>query len=475
MRKSQSLLILAVLASSVLVSACQDTPGTPPATTNAAVTPAPATTASVTTVLATTTAATASNQTTALSVTSNPTISAPTTSANPTTAPTTTPTGATSAATSPASTQAGSFTLARVEELPIPTGPGTDLYLSPDGRQIFWLQMQKYCFYSAAGQKGPCDELRLQPDPNSVRWSPDSKWIVLTENFYKALYEPDIWVLEVASAKLTNLTDDNITGHVKLGDNTIKYQYDLAPNWTPDSKQVIFLRYEPAISLSDPTLYSIGVAGGLPTKLGLLKSGPGLATFALQFSPDGKQLAYNIASNQKDLPDNGLWLADSKGQNPKQIIKPLAPVSSKEPAKKGPPYDLAFSANGRYLLSFMAQLLGSVTNTWDISSNLIAALDGQEIPVDAANGAHYAAWAPKGTNLAYIVRNGLNDIKNNTNKSGLYVVDRPGDQGRLVQPGEYFPPFRGANWRGLTWASNNTILLMSQGADKFFLVHLDSK
>ena len=48
-------------------------------------------------------------------------------------------------------------------------------------------------------------------DSESIRWSPDSRYLVLTEEFFRSFSEPDIWVFDTTTGKVTDITDDGTT------------------------------------------------------------------------------------------------------------------------------------------------------------------------------------------------------------------------------------------------------------------------
>src|SRR5205814_1348750 len=92
------------------------------------------------------------------------------------------------------------------------------------------------------------------------------------------------------------------------------------------------------------------------------------------------------------------------------------------------PSDIEFSPDGRYLLVFDPAVLSLFSATWENSPNRVVAVDGSgDMPVDKDNRAFWAAWSPSGTALAYIVR-----AVKQPDKSGLYMVQQPGEQGKQV-------------------------------------------
>ncbi len=57
--------------------------------------------------------------------------------------------------------------------------------------------------------------------------------------------------------------------------------------WTPDGSAVVFRSVREAVGISNPQMYTVPVAGGLPTRLPMPTAGSGV------FSPDGNQIVYS--------------------------------------------------------------------------------------------------------------------------------------------------------------------------------------
>ncbi|HVO44277.1 MAG TPA: hypothetical protein VMT34_16735 [Aggregatilineales bacterium] len=351
--------------------------------------------------------------------------------------------------------------------------PQGDAYLSPDGMHIFLASAStsgpySLCVYSAAVEKESCGTLPTSPDLFSIRWSPDSKWIAFTENFFLYFREPDIWVMDAQSGKVTDLTDDQI---IKLDISKIWSlpSIDVEPVWTPDSSQIVFIRYHGVPSASDPTkhdeqadLYRIAPTGGDPVQVGTFQyptGAPPFPTYVLTLSPDGKQIAYNVDALKPESAINGLWVADLDGKNARQVLNVYGLT------------DVAFSADGHFVLELNALAMSQFKPPWDQSSSLVVALDGDNpLTVDSDHPAQWAAWSPSGASLAYIVAH-----SKQPEQDGLYVVDAPGKAGKEVVAGEFLPPAMpkaNAIYRTLLhWASNDTVLVRDQDK-KLMLVSL---
>lgn len=461
----------------LVLAACGDTPTGPGTAPTAYVTTASVT--GDTTGPANTTSApvtTASPSTTAAVTTIPPTTTAPTT-ALATTAPATVPvtTAATASSTTsaatmvPATTTAATLDVSRAsataKDLPFLKGV-RDAFLAPNGSLVAVVDTanKQFCFYTIAGEKQACSPIKLSVDFNSVVWSPDSRYLAYTENFVQFLQDPDIWLVEAASGKATDLTEDNVTKY-QLGQptpGTQKGDLDQLPVFSPDSKKLLFLRYPADVPIT-PHLYSIELPGGKPVEVGEFEKSEGPAdTFGYAVSPDGKQIAYAVAMPKAADVRNGLWLGDQTGKNTIQLIS--SPDITAARPKVGLAYivDTAFSADGKYL-SGQARLDAANRVVYDEDNVYVFTKDGKRVtPVDSDTPVHWIAWSPTGSAILALTRDGLNNTVNNVKKAGIYLLDKPGGKSVRLLEGDYVPPSMGALWRGLSWASNNTALVRRQ-------------
>jgi hypothetical protein len=202
------------------------------------------------------------------------------------------------------------------------------------------------------------------------------------------------------------------------------------------------------------SLYTISAAGGAATEAGGLNSPP-FATYALAWSPDEQQVAYNIGQN-RNATDNGVWLADANGQNARQLV---AAATLQEVASA-----VEFSADGRYVLSY--RLAGEFPADWSRTySRVVPVAGGAAAQADLDNRGQWPTWAPAGAGLAYILR-----LPEAPEKEGLYLAAGPREEGKQVYQGTFSGPT--GQYQTLIWAGNNTILVLRQPDLKFVLLHL---
>jgi hypothetical protein len=130
--------------------------------------------------------------------------------------------------------------------------------LSPDGTHLLRLD-SSLCVTALDGSGERCVSGGPHPDALRAQWSPDGTKIAFTDDFWRLLREPDVWVFDVRSGELKNLTDDGVD-ELRLGERDPAATIDLLPSWSPDGKFVRFARgYAGADTMS---LMSIGLEGG---------------------------------------------------------------------------------------------------------------------------------------------------------------------------------------------------------------------
>lgn len=377
-----------------------------------------------------------------------------TTACSDRTLPTTTPTPlaptAPSSSSTPTQGPLSTATTVTVDALHL---PADDAFLSPDGNHIAAIHQNQICLFTSAGLQERCATFQSHGglDPNSVRWSPDSTRLVMTEDYFQRFLNPDIWVLDTATGAFTDLTDDRAA---------IAANIDVAPRWSHDGTQILFLRLRGDGANKHADLFTISARGGTPTTIGALQPGGDVAG-ALDWSADGTHIAYT-AKLAPDDPAFGVWVANRDGSAPRHVL-PKPPVT-----------EVAFSADDRYVAALDVTLQQYATGGQP-STRVVRVADGGTLPVDPDNAALWTAWSSTGSALASIVRNVRDPAR-----SGVYLTAQPGTPGMLIAAGEFSAPFLRAT-RMPTWSARNTLLLMTRNPANasspytYRLVHLGVK
>lgn len=196
--------------------------------------------------------------------------------------------------------------------------------LSPDGRWFAAAQINALCVYATTTLvEQQCATLTdAHIDLRGVAWSPDSTRIALTEDAYSLAEESDLWVFDVTTGALTNLTDDGATGRfLKPEPAGAQPPIDTNPAWSPDGKTLLFARTPDG--RDQTAIYRISASGGTVEHVLTAAEDFPYALHTLRWADDGQHIVYTIAipGPQFDNPNNGVWIADQDGQNIRQVAQ----------------------------------------------------------------------------------------------------------------------------------------------------------
>lgn len=343
------------------------------------------------------------------------------------------------------------LTVVATFDIDLLAGPiNTAAYLAPDGERFAYHRDNEICIYTIQGEIERCTALDDQIrhiDLETVRWSPDSRYLAFTNEFFRTFNDPDLWIIDTQTGELLNLTDDQFDGSAVFSDGNPLI--DVLPVWSADGSRLLFARYTPnGDSFNAADLFTIAPDGSDLQQVGTLANTEGLTMSALDWSPDGSQVVYNLWQNDEDKSEKGVWISDLDGSNARQ----LAQMDT-----QSLPTTLTFSPDGQYVLTFAVGILGAETTTYEPEfspTRVLAVADGTEQLPGADAWAGDAGWGPAGHALAYVYANRYQDEEN----SGLYLAAGPGEPGRLVLQGIFAPPT--PRWYApLVWTANNTLLL----------------
>jgi hypothetical protein len=131
---------------------------------------------------------------------------------------------------------------------PLDVGRITILSLSPDGKVLASIKYpNRLCFLDATtleplatGEQ--LDELKAI-DRDSVHWSPDSKRIAFSLDAWRLMQESDIFVADVATATITNVTAEDRTEEAASLMATPDALIDVYPRWLNDAT-LLFARHD---------------------------------------------------------------------------------------------------------------------------------------------------------------------------------------------------------------------------------------
>jgi dipeptidyl aminopeptidase/acylaminoacyl peptidase len=323
--------------------------------------------------------------------------------------------------------------------------------LSPDGQWLLAVQRGVPCMYETASLdlKFCVEEPEINAlDYQSVAWSPDGGRVALTENFFRQFFDSDLWVLDIKSAKLTNLTEDHAE-RIPLGaDQDEKPLIDLLPTWSPNGKELLFTR---SIQRTGTVLYRISASGGKAERLQTIDvEMPGVVWPGMHWSADGKQIFYTLYKHDFDDPDNGVWVAEKDGKNPRQLVA--------TDAEMGPPLLMEVSAQGDKALVFYAQAAGKYIATFNACYYFLLDLEtGKLSPIKQASGEkpefsglQTAVFSPDGSKILYTYRAFEGEFR-------LVARDVEGGPENVLVSSEERLGFAAEIGLGLNWARDDTI------------------
>lgn len=251
---------------------------------------------------------------------------------------------------------------------------------SPDGTHVLRLQGDP-CVLKADGSQGKCvDTEKVNPDLANATWSPDGTKLAFTDDFWRRFDEPDVWVLDVASGELRNLTDDGERKFSLGGDNE-RAMLDLLPSWSADGETIRFARGRAKAETVE--LMSVPAEGGEVSSLREVRCQP---TMLVGLAWSTSRVAWTCGMNAGEV-----FLADHTGGDAERVL----------PAEE--PQDrmlLSFSPDGSWLL---VDSLAQYANFGAVEGGLAVAVpaDGGD-PVPVAEGSGWPTWSPTGHALAYV-------------------------------------------------------------------------
>jgi hypothetical protein len=335
--------------------------------------------------------------------------------------------------------------------------------LSPDGAAIAHLGGADLCMYDT----DTFDELWCRDlgddmrgvDRTSLRWSPDSRYVTVTEDFFRMLFKPSIWLVEADTGSvrsLTSLSDDRLN----IGGDTWP-DLDLLPTFDMDADTPVlyFLRLTKRDGVeSPPALYRFDDLDAEPVEVGPLHDFGMLATYGMDIR--GDTIIYNVYIPNADMR-NGAWVQSLTGAEPAaQIVEP--------PQPNLPIFAVNLSPDGRYALATDARLAMMITGApEDTPVSLIDLASGEVLVIDPANHVFAAGWNPDGTALAYLAFNGRDHEAN-----GLYITTEAGTPGTRVLDGDFIPSTSLMGQQPLVWSSQNTLLIAEARSADALLVTL---
>ncbi|MBN1799375.1 MAG: hypothetical protein JW822_12410 [Spirochaetales bacterium] len=240
---------------------------------------------------------------------------------------------------------------------------GDDIIVSPDGTFIATVNRKEQKFILYEIDK---DVKKGYPLPDSLArgihyltWSPDSRYIAVTENYVEFFHEPDIWIFDIETGVIKNHTDDGVDGGLFAADDVT---VDWLPTWNQKDGDLYFIRSEKNKIQEKKwtiTLCRISPQGqGKPESVvDITEVLPPFSLFQQpKISSNGSYLAI-ISYAKPDDPINGIWLINLQTSEIKQLLD-MQKLKQCIPEWAGDahsliPFDLSWAADDKGLIIAM--------------------------------------------------------------------------------------------------------------------------
>lgn len=215
----------------------------------------------------------------------------------------------------------GDWRIASTRELDV---EGEIVSLSPDGQ---WLARTGpdggLCVWNVETLEPRCtgENLPVYADPFFpawLAWSPDSSAVAFSLDAIRQGPDSDIYVYELEDSTLTNLTDDGYEGSIV--EEPVAVPVDVLPTWSPDGRQLAFVRSTLSDEASSTAIMRVDRAGGEPGKVYTLGTREPLAIWMPMYWLPDDTILFAQRSADREHSDSGVWRVGLDGSNPTQLV-----------------------------------------------------------------------------------------------------------------------------------------------------------
>jgi YVTN family beta-propeller protein len=225
---------------------------------------------------------------------------------------------------------------------------------SPDGSQIAWRRDWNIWVMNADGSI----KVQLTSDhaARTPKWSPDGKWICFLAWPPGEMQYMDVYIVPASGGTPIDVTSSP--------------RNDLEPNWSPDSREIVFetdrhnIISNTHVITYNWELYKVNISTTVQTRL---TDSPG-QDHAAAWSPDGAQIAF-ISDRGNRQYDYNLYVMDPDGTHQRRVT-PALQLS----------FPLAWSSDSRRIAASTSWVLNGDIYTVDLTTNQIKLLNQGTAP-----------------------------------------------------------------------------------------------
>jgi len=266
--------------------------------------------------------------------------------------------------------------------------------ISPDGETICFSYLGDLWTVPSSGGRATRLTVHKAFDGTS-RWSPDGKSIAFSSN---REHNSDVYVIPSAGGVPRRLTFHSAP--------------DSLCSWWPDGKRVVFVTYRECNSpVWAPTLYSVSVEGGVPTRV------VDCAGYSGSISPDGKTMA--IVRGPM-----AWWRRGYHGSANREIwLKPLdGSAATRFTRYDGNDSDPMWSPDGKQI--YFLSDRGGVTNVW---VKPVSGGEARKLTDFKVDGAVHASIAGDGSTIVCELDGRIYTVDTGTGQARLVPIFAPSD------------------------------------------------
>ena len=211
--------------------------------------------------------------------------------------------------------------------------PSIPASLSPDGTTLAWQGPDGLCIQEH-NQSAGCTALpeRFSGRTPLLQWSPDGRYITFQENALVYFVDADVWLFDVEESSVINLTDDG-DAEFGFGDFETDIWLDTVMTWGPDNQIYLLRTTIEAGNKIDDRIYELlridPDTGNATVIQDLTQQFEMFPVYypqqysldgVMSVSPDASQMVISVTEQDRESPNNGIWLLDLSGTDEPQQV-----------------------------------------------------------------------------------------------------------------------------------------------------------